>query len=140
MNSGLAAKLSAIVVKAAHRVLAGGLYLSEKMAGHLLETIAGQRKPSGASLLERLTDRELEVLQRIVAGERVTDIAEALHLSVKTISTHKSRIQEKLQLPSMAALIRYGLEFQLDKADSGFGLATDLAVMPEAERPERKLT
>jgi len=58
----------------------------------------------------QLSDRELEVLRRIVAGQRLTDIAEALHLSVKTISTHKTRIQDKLQLPSMAALIRYGLE------------------------------
>ena len=69
----------------------------------------------------QLSDRELEVLQRIVAGQRPTEIAEALHLSVKTVSTHKSRIQDKLQLPNTAALIRYGLEHQLDKPeDSGF--------------------
>jgi DNA-binding NarL/FixJ family response regulator len=43
------------------------------------------------------------------------DIGEALHLSVKTVSTHKSRILEKLQLANTAALIRYGLEHQLDK-------------------------
>jgi two-component system, NarL family, invasion response regulator UvrY len=61
------------------------------------------------------------VLQRIVAGQRLTDIAQALHLSVKTVSTHKTRIQEKLDLPSTAALIRYGLEHQLDKEDSAFG-------------------
>jgi DNA-binding CsgD family transcriptional regulator len=70
-----------------------------------------------------LSDRELEVLQRIVAGQRPTEIAEALHLSVKTVSTHKRRIQDKLQVPSTAALIRYGLEHRFDKAeDSGFDL------------------
>ena len=52
----------------------------------------------------------MEVLRRLVAGQRLTDIAESLHLSVKTVSTHKSRIQEKLQLPNMAALICYGME------------------------------
>ena len=57
------------------------------------------------------------MLQRIVAGQRPTEIAEALHLSVKTVSTHKSRIQDKLQLPNTAALIRYGLEHQLDKPE-----------------------
>jgi DNA-binding NarL/FixJ family response regulator len=58
-------------------------------------------------------------LQRIVAGQRLTDIATALHLSIKTVSTHKSHIQEKLQLPSTAALIRYGLEHQIDNGDVG---------------------
>jgi DNA-binding NarL/FixJ family response regulator len=72
-----------------------------------------------------LSDRELEVLRRIVAGQRLTDIGEALHLSVKTISTHKSRIQEKLQLPTMAALIRYGMEH---------GLADGEALPPEQAR------
>jgi DNA-binding NarL/FixJ family response regulator len=57
-----------------------------------------------------LSNREIEVLQRIVGGQRLTDIAEALNLSVKTVSTHKARIQDKLDLPSMAAIIRYGIE------------------------------
>jgi len=60
-------------------------------------------------------------VHRIVAGQRPTEIAEALCLSVKTVSTHKLRIQDKLQLRNTAALIRYGLEQQLDKPeDSGF--------------------
>ena len=53
------------------------------------------------------------MLQRIVAGQRLTDIAEALHLSVKTVSTHKANLQQKLQLPTMAALIRYGIDNNL---------------------------
>ena len=57
----------------------------------------------------QLSDRELEVLRRIVAGMRLTDIAEELHLSIKTVSTHKTRIQDKLGLPNMAALVRYGV-------------------------------
>ena len=61
----------------------------------------------------RLSNRELEVLRGIVAGQRSTDIAQALNLSVKTISTHKTRIMDKLQLDSTAALIRYGMEHRL---------------------------
>ena len=81
-------------------------------------------KPTGRVVLQlnggvgvarhaQLSDRELDVLRRLVAGQRPTDIAQALHLSVKTISTHKSRIQEKLDLPSLAELVRYGLEHGL---------------------------
>lgn len=128
---------AAELVTAVRKVATGGTYISVSLAERVVQQLNGvSRAPRHSDL----SDRELEVLNRIVAGQRLTEIAEALHLSVKTVSTHKTRIQEKLQLPSMAALIRYGLEFQLDKADSGFGLATDLAVMPEAERPERKLT
>lgn len=55
----------------------------------------------------------MEVMRRLVNGERPTDIAEALHLSIKTVSTHKSRILEKLELTSLPALVRYGLEHGL---------------------------
>jgi DNA-binding NarL/FixJ family response regulator len=61
-----------------------------------------------------LSDREMEVLQRFVAGQSPTDIANDLHMSVKTVSTHKSRIQEKLQLPNLAAMIRYGIEHSIE--------------------------
>ena len=59
------------------------------------------------------------MLRGIVAGHRLTDIAHELHLSVKTISTHKSRIQEKLELPTTASLIRYGIEHGMSDDDDG---------------------
>ena len=73
---------------------------------------AGTRSGPGAERppLQQLSDRELDVLRRLVAGQRPTEIAQALHLSIKTVSSHKSRIQDKLGLPSTAALVRYGLE------------------------------
>lgn len=77
---------------------------------------------------DKLSDREMQVLRRVVAGERLTDIGEALHLSVKTVSTHKSRILEKLQLPNLAALVRFGLEQ---------GLLDDAArAAPDLPRPD----
>ncbi len=63
------------------------------------------------------------MLRRLTAGERPTDIAAALHLSVKTVSTHQRRLQFKLGLPTTAALIRYGIE-------QGLGVDT-LAAPPQ---------
>lgn len=105
------------LVTAVRKVASGGSYVTASLAERVVQQLSGaQPEPQ----LADLTDRELEVLRRIVAGQRLTDIADALHLSVKTVSTHKTRIQDKLQLSSMAALIRFGLEQQLDKDDSGF--------------------
>jgi DNA-binding NarL/FixJ family response regulator len=98
------------LVRAVRKVLAGGAYVTASLAERVVQQLSGAAE---APRHAQLSNRELEVLRRIVAGQRLTDIAEALHLSVKTISTHKTHIQEKLQLPSMAALIRYGLEHGL---------------------------
>jgi len=108
---------SAELVAAVRKVAAGGTYVTASLAERVVQQLNGATQ---APRHAQLSDRELEVLQRIVAGQRPTEIALALHLSVKTVSTHKSRIQDKLQLPNTAALIRYGLEHQLDKPeDSG---------------------
>lgn len=104
------------LVAAVVKVAAGGAYVTTKLAERMVQQFNGTLSgPNHA----QLSNRELDVLQRIVAGQRLTDIATALHLSIKTVSTHKSHIQEKLQLPSTAALIRYGLEHQIDNGDSG---------------------
>ena len=107
------------LANAVRKVAAGGAYVSVSLAERVVQQLSGVAQ---APRHAELSDRELEVLQRIVAGQRLTDIAESLHLSVKTVSTHKSRILEKLQLPSTAALIRYGLEHQLERPGSGFAL------------------
>ncbi len=92
---------------AIEKVVAGGAYVTPALAERVIMQMNGMvDRPPHA----QLSDREIEVLRRLVAGQRLTDIAEDLHLSVKTVSTHKSRIQDKLQLPSTAALVRYGME------------------------------
>ncbi|MGB1091716.1 MAG: response regulator [Oceanobacter sp.] len=58
---------------------------------------------------ERLSDRELEILKLIVAGDALTDIGEKMHLSVKTVSTYRSRVLDKLEMTNNAELIRYAL-------------------------------
>ena len=111
---------AAELVTAVRKVASGGAYVSASLAERMVQQLnRGSGTPSHADL----SNRELEVLQRIVAGQRLTEIATALHLSIKTVSTHKAHIHEKLQLPTTAALIRYGLENQFGKVvpDSSLG-------------------
>jgi two-component system, NarL family, invasion response regulator UvrY len=108
------------LVSAVRKVAAGGAYVTSSLAERVVQQLSGKVEAPSHALL---SDRELDVLERIVAGQRLTQIAAELHLSVKTVSTHKAHIQEKLQLPNLAALVRYGLENQLEKDGpaSGFG-------------------
>lgn len=103
------------LMRAVRKVAAGGAYVTASLAERVVQQLNGA---AGVPRHAHLSDRELEVLRRLVAGQRLTDIAAALHLSVKTISTHKTRIQDKLELPSTAALIRYGLEHGLQADDA----------------------
>jgi DNA-binding NarL/FixJ family response regulator len=99
------------LVSAVRRVAAGGSYVTERLAEQVVQQLNGT---SDAPRHMLLTDREFDVLRRIAAGQKLTEIGDALHLSVKTVSTHKSRIQEKLQVSSTAELIRYALENRID--------------------------
>ncbi|MEJ2313946.1 MAG: response regulator transcription factor [Nitrospirota bacterium] len=80
-----------------------GPSLAERLAWSLEKSLTG-------NLHEMLSDREFEVMRLIVAGRRLKDIAYELSLSIKTISTYRSRILEKLDLESNAAPIRYAME------------------------------
>ena len=94
-----------VLISAIRKVAAGGMHIPEAAAAGLL---AAERPAH-----EALSDREFEVLRLLVDGLGPTDIAERLHLSVKTVSTHKTRILEKLNLGSVAELVRYALEQKL---------------------------
>lgn len=95
------------LVDAVGRIASGGIYVTPGLAEHAVRRLLpGQARRARAELSER----ELDVLRRLVAGERPKEIARALNLSIKTISAHKARILDKLQLRGTAALIRYGIE------------------------------
>lgn len=96
------------LVVAIRKVAAGGLFLTDAAASTLLQT-ASADAPSH----ELLSDREFEVFRLLAAGQGPTEIAELLHLSAKTVSTHKTRILEKLKLGNAAELVRYALEHDL---------------------------
>jgi len=110
--SGYLTKESAAdqLVAAIRRVAAGGAYVSAETAERLaLDAGARAAGPPHA----RLSDREFQVFQMIARGEAVGEIARRLSLSVKTVSTHKTRIMEKMGFDNPSELIRYALENKL---------------------------
>lgn len=93
------------------QVLAGQIYVSEKMSKRILEIFSGQRGHSGGSPVERLTDREFEVFQLVGRGKGTREIAEQLHLSVKTVEVHRLHIKKKLEIKTAAELIRFAVRW-----------------------------
>lgn len=100
------------LVAAIQKVASGGKYVSESLA----ERLAFALEPAGSGALhESLTDREFQVFSLIVAGQRVTDIARQLCLSIKTVSTHRTRILRRMRMRTVTELIRYAVENGLTK-------------------------
>lgn len=91
-------------------VAQGRRYVSPTVAALLADTLAD---PSHEHAHDRLSSREFEVLSLIAAGQTPTRIAEQLHLSVKTVSTYRARILEKMGMKTTAELMRYGIEHGL---------------------------
>lgn len=110
--SGYVTKDSAseLLVAAIRKVADGGLYISPGVAEQLAFTL----RPQAADLPHQtLSDREYEVFNLLVAGGTISDIAAHLHLSGKTVSTHKARVLEKMGMNSVADLVRYAVAHQL---------------------------
>ncbi len=92
-------------------VLSGQIYVSEQMSARILEIFSGRRSDVSRSSIEKLTDREFEVFQLIGQGKGTRQIAEALHLSVKTVEVHRLHIKEKLELQDATSLVRYAVRW-----------------------------
>lgn len=99
------------LMQAIRQVLEGKVYVSEKMSAEILEIFSGRRAGSESSPVEKLTDREFEVFQLISQGKGTRDIAEKLHLSVKTVEVHRVNIKAKLKIKSPSELIRYAVRW-----------------------------
>jgi DNA-binding NarL/FixJ family response regulator len=93
------------VLGAVRQVLGGGIYVSEKMGSKLMHQLIGGKPSPAASSMERLSDRELEIFGLIGQGKGTRQIAEHLHLSVKTIESHRAHIKEKLHLKDANELV-----------------------------------
>ena len=102
---------SEVVVAAIRKVYAGGKYISPELAERLAMSL---QTGLGEAPHESLSHRELEVMNALAGGKTATEIADELHLSVKTVSTYRSRILEKMNMRSTAEIIRYALETGLD--------------------------
>ncbi len=94
------------LVTAIRRVLDGGRYVSAALAEKLASDLS-----AGAARLphERLSGREFEVLRMIASGKTISQIAEELHLSATTVSTHRARMLEKMGMANNAELMRYAM-------------------------------
>jgi len=99
------------LMEAIRRVIGGQIYVSEKMSALILEIFSGRRAGAESSPVENLTDREFEVFQLISEGKGTREIAEKLHLSVKTVDVHRANIKTKLKLKSAPELIRYAVRW-----------------------------
>jgi DNA-binding NarL/FixJ family response regulator len=108
------------LIEAIRQVLQGRIYVSEKMSARILEIFSGRRTDSAHPTIERLTDREFEVFQLIGQGKGSREVAEQLHVSVKTIEVHRANIKEKLKLKTATELVRYAVRW-VETQDFGGG-------------------
>lgn len=99
------------VLVAVREVIDGRVYLSPSMASEVISNVVLQKRGPGANPTDNLTDRELEVLERIGKGEEVKTIAKALNLSPKTVETHRAHIKEKLKLGNARQVARYAVQW-----------------------------
>jgi DNA-binding NarL/FixJ family response regulator len=97
------------LIEALRKVADGGRYVSPAMAERLADEVRGGAKPGH----EKLSDREFQVLMKLVSGQSLKEIASELNISPSTIGTHRSRILDKLGLRTRADLIRYAMEHKL---------------------------
>ena len=101
----------ASVLTAVREVINGRTYLSPGMASEVISNVVLDKSHPGAAPTDQLTDRELEILERIGQGEEVKTIADALHLSPKTVETHRAHIKEKLNLKNAREVARFAVQW-----------------------------
>jgi DNA-binding NarL/FixJ family response regulator len=99
------------MMQAIRHVLSGQVYVSPKMSAKILDIFSGRRAESGGSPIEQLTDREFEVFQLLGEGKGTRQIADQLHLSVKTVEVHRLHIKEKLHVADAPSLIHYAVRW-----------------------------
>src|SRR5438094_4147888 len=99
------------VIQAIREVFSGRPYLSPAMAAQVITKFAHRQAEGEADAVERLSDRELEILELIGKGNDVRQIAKLLHLSPKTVETHRSHIKDKLDLKNSREVARFALQW-----------------------------
>lgn len=95
---------------ALRRVLAGGIYVSEQVGASMIERFAVGGSRRNADPIERLSNRELQVLNLIGRGRSTREIADQLHLSIKTVESHRQRIKKKLNLSTAPQLVQFAVK------------------------------
>jgi len=99
------------LIIALRRVLAGGVYVSERIGASMIERFAIARRKHAIDPIERLSNREVQVLNLIGRGKTTREIAGDLNLSVKTVESHRQRIKKKLSLDSSSRLVQFAVNW-----------------------------
>lgn len=92
-------------------VLENKVFVSEKMSARIMDTFTGRRAAETGSTVENLSDREFEVFQLIGRGRSTKEIADQLHLSVKTVEVHRVNIKAKLKLTTSPELVHFAVRW-----------------------------
>jgi DNA-binding NarL/FixJ family response regulator len=101
------------VIRAIRSVLAGQVYVSDDLAHQILRRIVDQQQSPESSPFARLSDRELQLLELIGQGMTTREIADHLHLSVKTVHTYRENLKAKLDLENVYQLVRFAVAWTL---------------------------
>lgn len=108
------------LLEAIRKVAQGGLYFSEAITARMLNRFSGSRDRQQALPVDCLSDRELVILEFIGRGRRTREIAQDLHISIKTVQAHREHIKEKLQLRDALSLTRFAVNWvESDAAPAG---------------------
>ncbi|MFN1834168.1 response regulator [Balneola sp. MJW-20] len=99
------------LIKAVKKILNGGVYVSEEVSERLLMGMVGGHKDITESPIDQLSDRELEVFEFTGKGNTTREIAEKLHLSIKTVESYRARIKTKLNLSNATELMMYAVKW-----------------------------
>ena len=97
------------ILHALRRVLEGGIYVSEEVAAQIIRGAFGGVRRRPENPIDRLSNRELQVLQLVAMGLSTRETAQSLNLSIKTIESHRQRIRSKLNLRSGTQLVRFAV-------------------------------
>jgi len=104
-------EVTEVIVKAIRRVIRGQIYLSHDMSERLLNNLYGKNQHSEYVRIENLSHRELEIFRLIARGIGPREIADTLHISIKTVAAHREHIKKKLRLKTSRALQSYALQW-----------------------------
>lgn len=103
------------ILEAVRKVLGGEIYWSDKAAAHIASRIASPT-PIGASVIDQLSERELQVFELIGLGRSTNQVAETLHIDISTVETYRARMKEKLGLKDGSELLQTAIRWCLAKA------------------------
>jgi len=105
------------ILEAIRRIIEGNIYVSESLASRMLRTFVAGKPEANGFFVDRLSDRQFQIFELIGQGLQTREIAKRLHLSIKTIDSHRENIKEKLNLDSAQDLLKFAIQWvQFERA------------------------